>query len=155
MGNRVRKPAWGRVLTAFATLAIVAGTAFASQSLTHSVAAVPTFTAIGVMTPGAGGAVFSGTSIFDEDVEFSVGFGSNGTISINGSQGPSYDNSHEFEVVVDAIDVSGVWCAAIQVTDRTSGQVLVNEPAVYLGVGQGIGVVAETAASVHSLHVIQ
>lgn len=114
------------VVALLIVLSVSAGVALAMQSESCSVPSGDEFRVEAELTAADVGAEVYGVRENEPDtgaseVEFSVGFGSDGYIVVNGTSGPAYEETGIYLVVVDAAEDGGQWTADIRIIDNVSG----------------------------------
>lgn len=108
-----------KFLGALLTVVLATGIAWAMESQSVSVPAGNSYTVTAVVVPGSGGAevLGLGEGMGDDSVIFSIGFGDDLQLSINGFVLNGFNPVAQHTVTIDCELVNGDWVADITVVD--------------------------------------
>lgn len=117
-GRALNRKTLGTVLAVI----LVAGAAWAAESQTVAVPPGSGYTTTAVLIPGPdGGDVFIDGTRDEREVAFSVGFGSDGLLRVNGEVAGPYDPVATYRVTVVGYDSGGNWMADTTVVNENTG----------------------------------
>ena len=111
------------------TIAIAAGLAWAAETQSVSTPAGDSFTVTAVIVPGTAGAEVYGNDaeMEDDTVIFSVGFGDDLQVDVNGTAFGGFDPVVQHTVTVSCRRVGGVWIADTTVVNDQTTQIVAQQ----------------------------